>query len=92
MKSNHVSIHAWVDGTVQGVYFRDHTRKQAQALQLTGWVRNLADGRVEVVACGPREIIMEFIDWLWQGSPSAKVSDVCWEEISQQTFTEFTIR
>ncbi len=66
--------------------------KQAQALQLTGWVRNLADGRVEVVACGPREIIMEFIDWLWQGSPSAKVSDVCWEEISQQTFTEFTIR
>jgi acylphosphatase len=88
-------IHAWVSGTVQGVYFRDHTRRRAQELQLTGWVKNLPDGRVETLACGPQEAVMQLIDWLWQGSPNAQVSDVRWETVPQQTHADlrsFTIR
>jgi acylphosphatase len=87
-----ICIHALVSGKVQGVYFRDSTQKRALALQLTGWVQNLADGRVEIIACGTQESIKTFIDWLWEGSPDSKVSDVCWENIPQQTFTDFVIR
>lgn len=89
---NLICVHAFVTGKVQGVYFRDHTRQRAQALQLTGWVKNLPDGRVETVVCGPKTAVMDFVDWLWEGSPSAKVSEVCWEELPQQTHAEFTIR
>ncbi len=84
-------IHALVSGKVQGVFFRNFTQKQAQFLKLTGWVKNLPDGRVETIACGDKEKLMDFIEKLKQGSPLSKVSEVCWEEISQQTFTEFRI-
>ena len=87
-----ICVHAFVSGKVQGVFFRDHTRQCAQALQLTGWVRNLPDGRVETLACGPRTAVMKFIEELRQGPPRAKVKDVCWEETSQQTGTDFVVR
>jgi len=87
-----VCIHAFVSGRVQGVYFRDHTRKRAQALQLTGWVRNTPDGRVEVYACGAQPQIHELIEWLWQGSPASKVSQVDWNEAPFETHTDFIIR
>lgn len=86
-----ITIHAFISGKVQGVYFRDHTRQCAQALQLTGWVKNLPDGRVETVASGPRMAVMQFVEWLKQGSPASKVSDVSWEEIPLQSHSEFII-
>jgi acylphosphatase len=65
-----------VSGRVQGVYFRGSTAKEAERLGLTGWVKNLADGRVEAVVEGPKEAVEELVAWCWKGPPSAKVDDV----------------
>ncbi len=74
--------HVFITGRVQGVFFRVYTKQEAEALGLTGWVRNLADGRVEAVFEGAKEKVEEMIKWCWEGSTSANVSDVevSWEE------------
>jgi acylphosphatase len=69
-------LHALVSGRVQGVWFRAYTQRKARELGLTGWVRNLPDGRVEVMAEGPRPQLEALAQWLWQGSPLSKVTDV----------------
>ena len=56
-----------IRGRVQGVFYRDSTRREAQRLGLRGWVRNRSDGSVEVVALGPLERIAALIDWCWLG-------------------------
>jgi acylphosphatase len=66
----------WVAGRVQGVYFRGATQQRARGLGVTGYARNLADGRVEVLACGASTALDSLCEWLWQGPPSAKVSTV----------------
>lgn len=71
-----IKVHIFVSGRVQKVGFRFFTRQKAQRLGLTGWVRNRTDGRVEVEATGEKEKIDQFLDWLYQGSPLAKVDDV----------------
>jgi acylphosphatase len=63
-------------GRVQGVFYRASTREQARALGLTGWVRNLPDGSVEVLAEGPRERLERLVAWCRQGPPAARVSAV----------------
>ena len=70
-----------ISGRVQGVGYRYATVNAAKRFGLTGWVRNLDDGRVEAVAEGPREKIEELIRWAHQGPPAARVSDVAvaWE-------------
>ena len=65
-----------VSGRVQGVFYRDSTRRQAQALGITGWVRNLFDRRVEVLACGEAEQLEAFIKWLEIGPEYAKVTNI----------------
>lgn len=65
-----------VSGRVQGVYFRASTRDQAKRLGLTGHARNLPDGRVEVLVIGDAAALAVLAKWLWQGPPSAQVSDV----------------
>ena len=85
-------LHALVTGRVQGVWFRDSARKQAQQLGITGWVRNCRDGRVEVMACGEQTILKQFEQWLWQGSPLAKVQNVDVEYQAWQQFDDFEIR
>lgn len=65
-----------VAGKVQGVWYRASTQRQALALGLTGYARNLPDGRVEVLACGDETALQQLRDWLWQGPPAAVVSDV----------------
>lgn len=71
-----IKVHIFVSGRVQKVGFRFFTRQKAQRLGLTGWVRNRTDGRVEVEATGEKEKIDQFLDWLYRGSPLAKVDDV----------------
>jgi acylphosphatase len=73
--------HIFVSGRVQGVFFRDHTQRWASSLGLTGWVRNLYDGRVEAVVEGGQEKIEELITKLKQGPPMADVTNVniSWE-------------
>ena len=65
-----------VSGKVQGVFYRASTAERARALGITGYAKNLSDGRVEVLACGEAAEVEELIDWLWQGPPAAKVQGV----------------
>ena len=74
--SNTVQLHALVDGQVQGVGFRYFVKNAADALSLTGWVRNKWDGRVEVLAEGPRDALEQLLQKLRRGPSSAFVSDI----------------
>ncbi len=65
-----------IEGRVQGVFFRDSTRMKAEALGVTGWVRNRRDGSVEAVAEGPDERVREFVAWCRKGPPAARVERV----------------
>lgn len=65
-----------VTGRVQGVFFRAATREQALALGLSGYARNLPDGRVEVLACGTEGDVLSLCAWLQSGPPQAQVSNV----------------
>jgi len=80
-----------VSGRVQGVFFRASTREQAKKLGLSGWAKNLPDGRVEVVAAGEPGALAALEDWLWQGSSAARVEDVRAEAAEASPTGEFTI-
>lgn len=68
-----------ISGRVQGVGYRMSTVDLATDLGLSGWVRNLADGRVEAVLEGSRDVVEEMIRWCQQGPPGAVVKDVAVE-------------
>lgn len=68
-----VRIHIFVSGKVQGVFFRSSMRKEAQQLDVRGWVKNLPDGRVEAVLEGAREEVNELIKWCSKGPDYARV-------------------
>lgn len=74
--SEQVRAHALVTGVVQGVYFRATTMQTANRLGVSGWVRNLADGRVEAAFEGPREAVAEALEWIRIGPPRAAVESV----------------
>lgn len=69
-------LHAWVQGKVQGVGFRYYVRQRAVELSLTGWVRNLSDGRVELLAEGSRPNLAALLVALRQGPRGSQVNDV----------------
>jgi acylphosphatase len=71
-----VSRICFVSGRVQGVFYRGTTATRARELGITGYARNLPDGRVEVLAQGPEEVVADFIKWLWIGSVASKVTAV----------------
>jgi len=68
-----------VCGKVQGVFFRASTRQKAVELGCAGYAKNLADGRVEVLAIGDPAAVAQLIDWLRIGPPAARVSEVAVE-------------
>ncbi len=69
-------IRCFVSGQVQGVSFRYYTRQQATRLNLKGWAKNLADGRVDVLACGEQQAVDTLHSWLNKGPSLAYVTDV----------------
>ncbi len=77
-------IYARIYGRVQGVAFRHYTRKEALKYALSGWVRNVRDGSVELQCEGYDEDVTLFLEWLNYGPPMAKVEQVDWREISQE--------
>lgn len=85
-------IHCFVSGRVQGVFFRQSTQAQANLHGLTGWVKNLQDGRVEVMAFGNQEQLESFRQWLNTGPPTAQVIGVECEEAEYQEFKDFCVR
>jgi len=84
-------IRCLVAGRVQGVFFRASARNEAQRLGLTGYARNLLDGRVEVVACGEKEAVESLREWLRKGPPNASVSGIACEFINSQEFPGFSV-
>lgn len=74
--SDRVRRHVYVSGRVQGVWFRESCRDEAMAAGADGWVRNLYDGRVEVVVEGPRPAVERVVNWCRQGPRRARVDGV----------------
>ena len=68
--------HVFVSGIVQGVCFRHYTTQEANDLGIKGWVRNLNDGRVEILMEGEKQTLEKLIQWCHQGPSTAKVSSV----------------
>ncbi len=69
--------HLWISGRVQGVFFRRSTFKRAQKIgQLSGWVKNLSDGRVEVLVAGPAEQVEQLLVYCRKGPPAARVDQL----------------
>lgn len=86
------SLHATVTGKVQGVYFRAWVYDQAASLGLVGWVRNLADGKVEVLAQGTPESLAALKERLLQGSQLSRVDTVTAEMIDyDKSYAAFAI-
>jgi acylphosphatase len=88
-----VRARVYVSGRVQGVFFRSETEDLARSLGLTGWVRNLRDGRVEAVFEGEREDVEKAVSFCRRGPPGAYVGgcDVKWEDWKGE-FQAFRIR
>lgn len=86
-------INATVYGRVQGVSFRYYTQKEANRLNLTGWVANDSDGSVRVIAEGSEEFLKKLINYLHIGSPAAVVEKVntTWSEATNE-FNKFSVR
>lgn len=84
-------IHAFVSGRVQGVWFRANTQKMASSLGLTGWVRNLDDGRVEVMAFGDAETLQKLVEWLGHGPEKAEVTDLVVENVAFEEHSDFRV-
>ena len=76
MSSNRTRAHVLVSGTVQGVYYRATTRDTAREHGVSGWVKNLDDGRVEAVFEGGEEDVEAMVGWCHEGSSAAQVEDV----------------
>ncbi len=72
-----------IAGRVTGVFFRAYTREEAHRQGLTGWVRNLADGRVEAVFEGDADAVRRMLDWCRVGSPLSRVDHV---EVQEEPF------
>ena len=81
-----------MSGHVQGVFFRSTTRDEAEVRSVSGWIRNLPDGRVEALFEGEKEALEQLVEFFKKGPPNALVRDVAvvWEEYTAE-FTGFRI-
>lgn len=88
-----VRAHVVVSGMVQGVFFRSETQDEARIQNVTGWVRNLPDGRVEAVFEGEKDRVDTLIELCRRGPPGARVAnvEVAWESYTGE-FRDFRIR
>jgi acylphosphatase len=88
------ALHVWVEGRVQGVFFRDSTRRKATSLGLAGWVKNLPDGRVEALFVGEEDACRRALAFVGVGPSGARVTHVqhTWEEIPAKGYAGFEVR
>ena len=87
-----IRAHVYVSGRVQGVFFRESTREKAEDLGLSGWVRNLPDGRVEAVFEGDPERVRALVAWCEEGPSSAEVESVFAEDELPEGLSGFEVR
>ncbi len=90
--ADYAKVHGWVSGHVQGVFFRYFTQETANRYGLTGWVRNLPDGRVEFIAEGVKGLLDDFLKDINRGPAGSSVSgvEVVWDKFSGE-FKDFKI-
>jgi acylphosphatase len=81
-----------VSGNVQGVFYRDNCRRQAEEQGVTGWVRNLPDGRVEAVFEGPPAAVERLVSWSRRGPSQALVTMVAVHDEPVEGLKEFELR
>ena len=88
-----IMAHVFVSGRVQGVFFRSETRYKANRRNVTGWIRNTSDGRVEAIFEGEKEDVERMIDFCRRGPSGARVMkiDVRWEDYIGE-FKDFKVR
>jgi acylphosphatase len=84
-------LRGYVSGRVQGVSFRAFTRNAALQAGVSGWARNLADGRVEVLLCGPDDAVQQVVAALHRGPPYAQVTAVTLSPTPSVDLTGFSI-
>jgi len=84
-----ICVHSFVSGKVQGVWFRQSTKEQALKQDVTGWAKNLSDGRVEVLLCGDVDAVGKVQFWLHHGPELARVVEVVAEELDYQSVEGF---
>jgi len=86
-------FHVYISGRVQGVFFRAETQRAANGFNLTGWVRNMSDGRVEAVFEGENQSVDKMLEWCQFGPPAAQVKEVLTEEETYLgEFRDFSIK
>jgi acylphosphatase len=87
MEQQTCKVRVVVVGRVQGVFYRQSTKDQAQRYGLSGWVRNEDNGDVALEAVGPKNAVEELVRWCHQGPPSARVDkvEVEWLEVAGET-------
>lgn len=85
----HWLIH--VKGRVQGVFYRKSTQEKARELDLKGYVQNQTDGSVYIQAQGSRDALEDLYQWCHYGPSAAKVSEVSWESVALQDYSDFSI-
>lgn len=90
--SSRIRRRAIIHGDVQGVFFRDETRRRASALGLGGWVSNLPDGSVEAVFEGEPDAVGAMLEFVAAGPALARVDRVDVEEEEPQGLSEFEAR
>jgi acylphosphatase len=81
-----------VHGDVQGVFFRDSARGEAQGRGVAGWVRNRPDGTVEAVFEGDEEAVQGMVEFSRRGSSGAEVEDVEVSDEEPEGLTDFEVR
>lgn len=88
-----VGVHIVVEGMVQGVFFRSNTCDQAAELNVTGWVKNLPDGRLEAVFEGDKKNVEKIVKWCRHGPPNAYVTkvEIRWGDYTGE-FKDFGVR
>lgn len=92
MTADRIARRVVVSGDVQGVFFRDSTRREANAAGVTGWVRNREDGRVEAFFEGTPDAVARLVRWCHNGPRHATVDDVQVSEAEPEGHARFAIR
>jgi len=85
------TIRLTIKGKVQGVFYRATAKDVADLIGIKGWVRNLPDNNVEIIATASEETLQKFINWCKQGPQKAKVEDIIIEELELQEFNNFKV-
>jgi acylphosphatase len=85
------TVNLLIKGKVQGVYYRVAAKEEAEKSGITGWVKYISEGRVEVMATGTETQLQQFIGWCRKGPANAVVTDVIVTPLSEENFDEFTV-